>query len=88
VVRFLFQRLTSLNREWVIISFTTILESNTIPKRAVAQSKPEGPQLNPETGTVSGKYRLREEYMPRSTGLAKEDERESITDPFCGIKIM
>ncbi|WAR25962.1 MCM10-like protein [Mya arenaria] len=53
----------------------------TVPKQ-------EGPKLNPETGTVSGKYRLRDEYMPKTTSLVKEDERESVTDPFCGIRIV
>ena len=48
---------------------------------------PPKPALDPVTGTVSGKYKVKDEYMQKST-LAKEDERESVTDPFCGIRIM
>ncbi|XP_052779218.1 protein MCM10 homolog isoform X1 [Mya arenaria] len=63
-------------------------DTSTVPKRPPPVPKQEGPKLNPETGTVSGKYRLRDEYMPKTTSLVKEDERESVTDPFCGIRIV
>ena len=48
------------------------------------------PQLNPETGTVSGKYTLREEYKTKPAGpnLKDIDEKDVATDPYCGIKIM
>ena len=48
------------------------------------------PQLNPETGTVSGKYTLREEYKtkPVNSKLKDLDEKEFTTDPYCGIRIM
>ncbi|WAR25947.1 MCM10-like protein [Mya arenaria] len=66
-------------------------DPTTIKKPVMSRwtvQKQEGPKLNPETGTVSGKYRLRDEYMPKTTSLVKEDERESVTDPFCGIRIV
>ena len=48
------------------------------------------PELNPETGTVSGKYTLREEYRtkPVAPDLTDVDEKNITTDPYCGIKIM
>ncbi|XP_052282669.1 protein MCM10 homolog isoform X2 [Dreissena polymorpha] len=62
-------------------------DMNTVPKRS--QPAPDAsPKLNPETGTVSGKYCVREEFLPKTTSLLKEDERESVTDPFCGIRIV
>ena len=53
--------------------------------RPVEQNKPA---LNPETGTVSGKYKVRDEFMPKKNSIHKEVEKESVTDPFCGIRIM
>lgn len=46
--------------------------------------------MDPETGTVSGKYTLREEYKPKPvTPQFKDvDEKDVQTDPYCGIKIM
>ena len=48
------------------------------------------PELNPETGTVSGKYTLREEYRtkPVTPDVTEIDEKSITTDPYCGIKIM
>ena len=48
----------------------------------------EKPKLNPETGTVSGKYKVKNEYMPKSDMPARDDNREFVKDPYCGIRIV
>jgi hypothetical protein len=65
-----------------------VLETNSKPLRIhPIQQVSQKPALDPVTGTVSGKYKVKDEYMQKST-ITKEDVRESVTDPFCGIRIM
>ena len=70
----------------LIVLFFSETDSKPIRIHPV-QKMTQKPPVDPVTGTVSGKYKVREEYMQRST-VAKEDVRESVTDPFCGIRIM
>ncbi|XP_060557335.1 protein MCM10 homolog [Ruditapes philippinarum] len=63
-------------------------ETNSKPLRIhPIQQVSQKPALDPVTGTVSGKYKVKDEYMQKST-ITKEDVRESVTDPFCGIRII
>ena len=72
--------------------FVPIGHSTTTTNKPVRKTKPVTikPQLDPETGTVSGKYTLREEYKPKpvTAQLPDIEEKESTTDPYCGIRIM
>ena len=72
--------------------FFSIGHSTTSTNKPVRKTKPVTikPELNPETGTVSGKYTLREEYKPKpiTPQLADVEETEIETDPYCGIRIM
>ena len=75
--------------ELTIFIYLTGVSSSPVQKAPVfPKMELEKPKLNPETGTVSGKYKVKEEYMPKTTIPLKEDSREFVQDPYCGIRIV
>lgn len=50
--------------------------------------KPGRLAVDPATGTVSGKFKVRDEYRPKTAVALKEEERETVTDPYCSIRII
>ena len=77
---------------FIILLFVLKGHSTSTANKPVRKTKPVTikPQVDPETGTVSGKYTLREEYKPKpvTAQLPEVEEQECTTDPYCGIRIM